>query len=91
MLKKRLDLKAAQIARQSAPPLIRRMPVLYAPTVRESAYHTPAKTLNSKSLRRLLKLRTTPGITEESYRHFWHVNQGAAASAWPASITSSAY
>jgi hypothetical protein len=32
------------------------MPVLHAPTLCESAYNTPAKTLNSKSLRRLQKV-----------------------------------
>jgi phage-related protein len=54
------------------------MPVLHVPTLRESAYNTPAETPNNKSLRRLQKLRTTSRITEESYRHFWHVNQGEA-------------
>jgi hypothetical protein len=56
------------------------MPVLHLPTLRESAYNTPAETPNSKSLRRLQIPRTTPGITEESYRHFWHGNQGEAYS-----------
>jgi integrase len=54
------------------------MPVLHLPTLRESAYNTPAETPNSNSLRRLQKLRTTPRITEESYRHSWHANQGEA-------------
>jgi hypothetical protein len=73
-----LNLKGAQIARQSVPPQTRRMPVLHLPTLRESAYSTPAETPNSKSLRHLQKLRATPGITEKSYRHFWHGNQGEA-------------
>src|SRR5258708_10000591 len=77
-VEERLDLKGAQIARQSAPPQTRRMPVLHLPTLRESAYNTPAETSNSKSLRPLQKLRTTPRITEESYRHSWHANQGEA-------------
>jgi hypothetical protein len=54
------------------------MPVLHLPTLRESAYNTPAETPNSKSLRRLRKLRTTARITEKSHRHFWHGNQGEA-------------
>jgi hypothetical protein len=77
-VEKRLDLKGAQIARQGAPPQTRRMPVLHLPTLRESAYHTPAETPNSKSLRRLQKLRTTARIVEKSHRHFWHRNQGEA-------------
>src|ERR1017187_3453019 len=77
-VEERFDLKGTQIARQSAPTQTRRMAVLHVPTLRESAYNTPAETPNNKSLRRLQKLRTTSRITEESYRHFWHVNQGEA-------------
>jgi hypothetical protein len=75
-VEKRLDLTGAQIARQSAPPQTRRMPLLHVPTLRESAHDTPAETPNSKSWKRLQKARTTARITEKSYRHFWQVNQG---------------
>jgi hypothetical protein len=40
-VEERLDLKGAQIPRQSAPPQTRRMPVLRVPTLRESAHNTP--------------------------------------------------
>lgn len=46
-----LILNGTQVARQSAPPQTRRMPVLHVPTLRESAYNTSAETPNSKSLR----------------------------------------
>jgi hypothetical protein len=77
-VEERLDLNGTQIARQSAPPQTRRMPVLQVPTLRESAYNTSAETPNSKSLRCLQILRVAARITEESHRHFWHVNQGEA-------------
>jgi hypothetical protein len=48
--------------------------------VGESACHTPAETPNGKSLRRLEKVRTTLGITEESYRHLRYGNRGEADS-----------
>jgi hypothetical protein len=66
------------------------MPVLHVPTLRESAYNTPAETPNNKSLRRLQKLRTTSRITEESYRHFWHVNQGEAEAGDGAGVAATA-
>jgi hypothetical protein len=77
-VEERLDLNGTQIARQSAPPQTRRMPVLHVPTLRESAYNTSAETPNIMSLRCLQILRRAARITEESYRHFWHVNQGEA-------------
>jgi hypothetical protein len=52
------------------------MPVLHVPTLRESAYNTPAKTSNSKFSTLIQKLGMTNRITEESHRHFWHANQG---------------
>lgn len=55
------------------------MPVLHLPALRESADNTPPETPNSKSLRHLQKLRAAARITEESYRHFWHENQGEAS------------
>ena len=71
----RLNLEAAQIARQRPPPQPRRLPVVHMLTLPAGRHHSPPEKPNSNRLTLLGNLASASRITEKSYRDFLRQNQ----------------